>query len=82
MARRLREVVAIPVALVGGIRSRATIDEVLAAGIDLVAMARPLIREPDFVRRLRAEPGARSLCEPCNRCVAAMYHAEQRCPRR
>ncbi|HHH28062.1 MAG TPA: hypothetical protein ENK57_06925 [Polyangiaceae bacterium] len=49
-------------------------------GIELVAMARPLIRELDFVERLRDEPDARSLCEPCNRCVAAMYHAEQRCP--
>lgn len=82
MARRLREAVTLPLALVGGIRARATIDAILASGIDLVAMARPLIREPDFVERLRREPDARSRCEPCNLCVAAMYHAEQRCPRR
>jgi 2,4-dienoyl-CoA reductase-like NADH-dependent reductase (Old Yellow Enzyme family) len=82
MARQLREAVALPLALVGGIRSRATIDRVLDAGIDLVAMARPLIREPDFVRRLEREPAAQSRCEPCNLCVAAMYHSEQRCPRR
>ena len=82
MARELCDAVTIPLALVGGIRTRETIDEILASGFDLVAMARPLIREPDFVARLRREPAARSLCDPCNRCVAAMYHAEQRCPRR
>jgi len=82
MARKLRDAVTLPLVLVGGIRSRAAIDRVMGAGIDLVAMARPLIREPDFVRRLEREPDARSHCEPCNLCVAAMYHGEQRCPRR
>lgn len=82
MARRLRDAVTIPLALVGGIRTRAMIDQILASGIDLIAMARPLIREPDFVERLRTEETSRSACEPCNRCVAAMYHGQQRCPRR
>jgi 2,4-dienoyl-CoA reductase-like NADH-dependent reductase (Old Yellow Enzyme family) len=67
--------------LVGGLRRRATLDRVLDAGIELVAMARPFIRDPAFATRLE-QADAESSCVPCNRCVATMYHAEQRCPLR
>ena len=49
---------------------------------DLVAMARALIREPDFPKRLREQATAESRCEPCNRCMATMYHGLQVCPQR
>ncbi len=82
MAREVRAAVALPLMLVGGLRTRATLDRVLEHGIELVAMARPFIREPAFAQLLAASPDGASACIPCNRCVAAMYHGEQRCPLR
>ena len=81
MAREVRRSVKLPLMLVGGLRTRATIDRVLAAGLDLVAMARPFIRDPAFMQQLKRKEAA-SECVPCNRCVASMYHGEQRCPYR
>jgi 2,4-dienoyl-CoA reductase-like NADH-dependent reductase (Old Yellow Enzyme family) len=79
MAREVRAAVSVPLMLVGGLRRRATMERVLDAGIELLAMARPFIRDPAFATTLR-QMDAESSCVPCNRCVAAMYHAEQRCP--
>ena len=83
-ALRVREAVDLPLVLVGGINSLATIERVLAHGFDFVAMARALIREPDFVDRLRAgwERGEApsALCEPCNKCIATMYYGPALCP--
>jgi hypothetical protein len=53
-ARRARASSPVPVLLTGGIRSRETIESVLAEGTDLVGMARPLVMEPDLPRRLVA----------------------------
>ncbi|MBW2453684.1 MAG: NADH:flavin oxidoreductase [Deltaproteobacteria bacterium] len=80
LAEKLVGQVDVPLILVGGLKSRAVIDQVLDAGFDFVAMARALICEPDFVVRLAGVEPAVSRCEPCNRCVASMYHGEQRCP--
>ena len=54
-AKVVRGEVKLPLVYVGGAASRAAIDEILAAGFEGVAMARALIREPDFVNRLAAE---------------------------
>ena len=58
----------LPLALVGGLRSRPVMERALAAGLDLVSLSRPLIREPDLPRRLAADPLAASTCIACNRC--------------
>lgn len=56
-AARVRAEVKLPLVYVGGVTTRATIDSVLARGFDAVAIARALIRDPAFVRRLaEAEP--------------------------
>ncbi|MDT4916505.1 MAG: hypothetical protein QOH89_1205 [Pseudonocardiales bacterium] len=72
-ARQVRAAVQLPMVLLGGITDRAVIDEAMAAGFEFVAMARALLREPDLVNRLRAEPSARSLCSHCNRCMPTIY---------
>jgi 2,4-dienoyl-CoA reductase-like NADH-dependent reductase (Old Yellow Enzyme family) len=55
LARRARAVTDLPVILVGGLRSRAVMDEVLASGdADMISLCRPLIREPDLPNRLRS----------------------------
>jgi 2,4-dienoyl-CoA reductase-like NADH-dependent reductase (Old Yellow Enzyme family) len=58
----------VPMALVNGIRSfecmKAVIDKDL---VDLISMSRPLIREPDFVKRLKAGQ-EKSTCTSCDIC--------------
>ncbi len=80
LAQQVVGTVDLPLVLVGGLQNRLAIDRVLDAGFDFVAMARALICEPDFVVRLKQPEPAVSRCEPCNRCVASMYHGEQHCP--
>ncbi|MGC9467462.1 MAG: NADH:flavin oxidoreductase [Anaerolineae bacterium] len=67
-ARAARSVTQLPIILVGGLRSRAVMEEVLVSGdADFVSLCRPLICEPDFPNRLRAGQ-ARSACISANRC--------------
>ena len=59
----------IPVILVGGMRSRTVMEEVLQKGeADLISMARPLIREPDLPNKFR-EGKVRADCISCNGCM-------------
>jgi 2,4-dienoyl-CoA reductase-like NADH-dependent reductase (Old Yellow Enzyme family) len=72
-ARQVRAAVGLPMILLGGVTNRAVIDEAMDAGFQFVAMARALLREPDFVNRLRADATATSLCIHCNRCMPTIY---------
>ncbi|MCL7413918.1 MAG: NADH:flavin oxidoreductase [ANME-2 cluster archaeon] len=67
-ARMIRRTVGIPVMLVGGLRSRAVMEEMLAGGYaDMVSLSRPLIREPDLVVKFR-EGVQDAECTSCNGC--------------
>jgi len=79
-ALNVRRAVKLPLALVGGMRSLDTMESTIEQGFELVAMARPLLREPDFIRKLERGETRVSLCEPCNRCMATMYYGEATCP--
>jgi 2,4-dienoyl-CoA reductase-like NADH-dependent reductase (Old Yellow Enzyme family) len=71
LARRAQEATNLPVILVGGLRSRAVMDEVLAAGdADMIALCRPLIREPDLPNRLRSGQATVAACISGGRCWA------------
>jgi 2,4-dienoyl-CoA reductase-like NADH-dependent reductase (Old Yellow Enzyme family) len=71
LARRARAATPLPVILVGGLRSRAVMDDVLASGdADLVSLCRPLIREPDLPNRLRSGQATASACISGGRCWA------------
>jgi 2,4-dienoyl-CoA reductase-like NADH-dependent reductase (Old Yellow Enzyme family) len=59
--------------LLGGVTDLAVMREAMASGFQFVAMARALLREPDLVNRLRANPAASSLCSHCNRCMPTIY---------
>ena len=78
-ALRFREALKLPLVYVGGLVSRTKIDEVLGRGFEFVAMARALIREPDFVNRMAREENARNACEHANYCIARMYSREMAC---
>jgi 2,4-dienoyl-CoA reductase-like NADH-dependent reductase (Old Yellow Enzyme family) len=63
LAQRAKAATHLPVILVGGLRSRTVMDDVLASGdADLIALCRPLIREPDLPQRLRAGRATASAC--------------------
>jgi len=54
-AKRLKEKVRIPVILVGGIRTFEKADELVKNGIaDYISLCRPLIREPDLIKKWKS----------------------------
>ncbi len=59
----------IPVVLVGGIRSPSTVKDVLGKGISAVSFSRPLIREPELIKRWMDGDLSPSSCVSCNRCA-------------
>ncbi|HBF34984.1 TPA: NADH:flavin oxidoreductase [Candidatus Sumerlaeota bacterium] len=60
----------IPVLLVGGIRSYEVAEELIESGTaDYISLARPLVVEPDLVKRWHAGDKARALCISCNQCL-------------
>jgi 2,4-dienoyl-CoA reductase-like NADH-dependent reductase (Old Yellow Enzyme family) len=85
-ARAVRSAVDTVIVLVGGMRTTHTMNRVLAAGdADLVALSRPLIREPDLVRQLAGGRTGRVDCTSCNICLLHEGHHSLRCwrtPRR
>lgn len=88
-AKVIRKEVKLPLVYVGGVASQAAADTVLASGFEAIALARALIREPDFVNRLqREQAGSRlegktadspSLCDHCNYCAARIYTTNMAC---
>ena len=72
-ASQVRAAIGLPMILLGGVTDRPTVDKALAGGFDFVALGRALLREPDLVNRMRADPAARSLCSHCNLCMPTIY---------
>ena len=74
-AAKLAEEVNVPVILVGGLRSRDTMEKLLnGTNIELLSLSRPLLREPDFPEKLKADKDAVSTCISCNRCYSSHCH--------
>ncbi|MDZ7608736.1 MAG: NADH:flavin oxidoreductase [Cyclobacteriaceae bacterium] len=78
-ARKFRQQLKLPLVYVGGILSKENIDEVLWEGFDAVAIARALISDPDFIRKIHAQEMAKSSCDTCNHCIAVMYNGPFEC---
>ena len=69
LAQRARKVTPLPVILVGGLRSRSVMEQVLIDGhADLISLSRPLISEPDLPNRLRLGLQEKSRCLSSNNC--------------
>lgn len=63
----------IPLAVVGGWRTVAKMDETLERGLaDCISMSRPFIREPFIVKKFREGRAEKVGCVSCNRCLAAV----------
>lgn len=58
----------------GGLRSFELIEQVIAGDeADLVSMCRPLVREPELIRRWESGDHGRAACISCNKCVEGLY---------
>ena len=69
LAEKARPATSLPIALVGGFRSRGVMEAVLDAGdADFISLCRPLICEPDLPNKLRAGLQERSACISAGRC--------------
>ena len=62
-AKRYKEKISVPLILVGGIRSFEEAEELVKSGIaDYIALCRPLIREPDLIKKWKSGNFKRSDC--------------------
>jgi 2,4-dienoyl-CoA reductase-like NADH-dependent reductase (Old Yellow Enzyme family) len=80
IAKALRPAVQVPLVLGGGIRSVATMADVVTSGdADFVALARPFIREPGLVRRIERGLRGTVACTSCNLCITHSGHHPLQC---
>lgn len=78
-AIKFREHLKLPLIYVGGLISHEKINEVLDNGFEFVALARALIKDPDFIKKLQLNELSRSECDTCNYCIAVMYSQMATC---
>ena len=75
--KRLRKGIDIPVILVGGLRSPAIMERIVQAGdADMIALGRPLIRQPGWPNRILAGDDRAATCINCNRCFIRISQAQ------
>ena len=69
-AKKFREQITCPLILVGGMRSPALMEQLIAnEGIDMISMSRPFIREPDIVNKWKQGDLKKVDCISCNGCL-------------
>ncbi len=69
-AQKLKPLLDIPLILVGGIRSPEMAERIIESGsVDLVSLARPLVREPNLPDKWRKGDQRPAQCVSCNRCL-------------
>ena len=74
-AQKVAEAVNVPVALVGGLRSRKTMQKILdTTKIQILSLARPLICQPDFPKMMEKGDIEDSKCVSCNGCYRSKCH--------
>ncbi|MRR58586.1 MAG: NADH:flavin oxidoreductase [Deltaproteobacteria bacterium] len=68
-AARYKEKISVPLLLVGGIRSPEVSESLVIEGLtDYVSLCRPLIREPNLIKRWKDGTTAPAACIYCNGC--------------
>lgn len=70
---KIRQAVSMPLAYLGGAKSIAGVQQVMADGFDAVVMGRALIHNPALVHQFRDGSVTVSGCTACNQCVTSMY---------
>ena len=72
----------LPLVYVGGVSSRANAEKVMDSGFEFLQMGRALLRDPEFVNRMRLTPPGEECgcgCDHVNYCIARMYSREMAC---
>jgi 2,4-dienoyl-CoA reductase-like NADH-dependent reductase (Old Yellow Enzyme family) len=78
-ARQFKAAIAVPLILVGGLRSPALMERLISDGdTDMVSLCRPFIKEPGLVNRWRQGDRKRADCISCNGCLK-YYDEPVRC---
>lgn len=78
-AKKFRAALKMPLVYVGGMVSKEKMEEVLSSGFEALQMARALIRDTDFVNKLKSGETACSGCGHSNYCIGRMYTLEMKC---
>lgn len=79
-AARIKQVVDLPVIVLGGIRRLADIEQIIAEHqADYIAMARPFIIEPDIVKRFQSGTQTESRCINCGYCLLGVTADTLKC---
>ncbi len=78
-AQVVREATEGPTCLVAGFRSLPVIEETLASGVtDMIGISRPLIREPNLIKRWKDGDTAKSECISCGGCFGTQEKGHHR----
>ncbi len=76
-AKQVKEVVSVPVILVGGMRSFDIMERIVQENCaDCISMCRPFIREPDIVNRWQTKNQKPAKCISCNLCIEERQQGE------
>lgn len=78
-AKEIRKQVAMPLAYLGGVDSKKGIEEILTAGFEYIALARPLIHDSNFLLKMESGEITKSECNRCNECIVEMDRGGVKC---
>ena len=69
----------IPLIYVGGVQSGDNCQQIMDEGFELFQIAHVLIKDPDFVKHVQANPHYHAGCKRSNYCVGRMYSKNMKC---
>lgn len=78
-AKRFRQALSLPLIYVGGVTSKEGMQQVLDEGFVAFQMARTLVRDTDFMNKIKSGEQSCSECGHSNYCIGRMYTLEMRC---
>ena len=64
---------------VGGVQSGDNCQQIMDEGFELFQIAHVLIKDPDFVKHVQANPHYHAGCKRSNYCVGRMYSKDMKC---
>lgn len=64
---------------VGGVQSGDNCQQIMDEGFELFQIAHVLIKDPDFVKHVQADPHYHAGCRRSNYCVGRMYSLDMKC---
>ncbi len=69
----------VPMIYVGGVQSGDNCQQIMDEGFELFQIAHVLIKDPDFVKHVEANPHYHAGCKRSNYCVGRMYSKDMKC---